>query len=103
MEVQAQYLQPGDYLRVTDATVTYVSASGLGIPSGKVRIDLVYANGNQRTTYWGKYTEISVERECRTCQMPEQIKPSHDGSPRCESGSIASGGKNAHCTCDVCF
>jgi hypothetical protein len=39
---------------------------------------------------------------CPTCAQPG-MKPSHKGSPRCESGSIASGGKNAHCTCDVCF
>ena len=29
--------------------------------------------------------------------------PSHDGKERCESGSIASGGKNSHCACDTCF
>ena len=29
--------------------------------------------------------------------------PSHSGSSRCESGSIASGGDNSHCSCDVCF
>jgi DnaJ-class molecular chaperone len=41
-------------------------------------------------------------RECPTCAQPG-MKPSHNGSPRCQSGSIASGGKNAHCTCDVCW
>jgi len=29
--------------------------------------------------------------------------PTHNGSKNCESGSIASGGDIAHCTCDVCF
>lgn len=29
--------------------------------------------------------------------------PRHDGSRFCESGSIASGGKRAHCSCDVCY
>ena len=29
--------------------------------------------------------------------------PSHNGSRGCESGSIASGGTHAHCTCDACF
>jgi hypothetical protein len=29
--------------------------------------------------------------------------PSHSGSPKCESGSIASGGHISHCTCDTCF
>lgn len=44
---------------------------------------------------------------CPTC---EEIKtkykgfgPRHDGSRYCESGSIASGGTNAHCSCDLCF
>lgn len=41
-------------------------------------------------------------RVCPTCALPG-TKPSHDGSPRCQSGSIASGGKNAHCSCGVCF
>jgi DNA-damage-inducible protein D len=27
----------------------------------------------------------------------------HDGSPNCTSGSIASGGTIAHCTCDYCY
>jgi len=39
---------------------------------------------------------------CQTCQY-EGMKPSHDGSNNCESGSIASGGNKSHCTCDVCF
>ncbi len=29
--------------------------------------------------------------------------PSHEGSKLCESGSIASGGTIAHCSCDTCF
>jgi hypothetical protein len=37
---------------------------------------------------------------CPSCQ---KFGPSHDGSSRCESGSIASGGAKSHCTCDVCF
>jgi len=53
-------------------------------------------------------TAQSPYREgCPTC---EEIRtkykgfgPRHDGSPHCESGSIASGGQNAHCSCDFCF
>jgi len=29
--------------------------------------------------------------------------PPHNGSSICQSGSIASGGKYSHCTCDLCF
>ncbi len=44
---------------------------------------------------------------CKTCleiaNKHGGFGPWHDGSKRCESGSIASGGKIAHCTCDTCF
>ena len=39
---------------------------------------------------------------CEMCKN-KGMRPTHDGSPRCESGSIASGGTVEHCTCDVCF
>lgn len=41
--------------------------------------------------------------KCPTCELPGSMKPSHDGSRNCKSGSIASGGTKPHCTCDVCF
>jgi len=45
--------------------------------------------------------------DCQTCQdIHEKHKgfgPTHDGSKSCLSGSIASGGKRSHCTCDWCF
>lgn len=31
------------------------------------------------------------------------MAPSFEGSRKCESGSIASGGDRWHCTCDRCF
>jgi len=40
---------------------------------------------------------------CSTCASPETFKPSHFGMSSCQSGSIRSGGRNAHCTCDTCF
>lgn len=40
-------------------------------------------------------------RDCSGCR--DKSGPSHDGSVRCKSGSIASGGKNAHCSCDTCY
>ncbi len=39
--------------------------------------------------------------DCTMCLDPNA--PSHHGSPNCESGSIASGGKIEHCSCDICF
>ena len=40
---------------------------------------------------------------CQMCITTKNSGPRHNGSKRCESGSIASGGKNSHCTCDTCF
>jgi len=44
--------------------------------------------------------------DCNLCQAIHAgggFGPSHDGSTHCESGSLASGGTHAHCTCDTCF
>lgn len=43
--------------------------------------------------------------KCRSysCATPPKPGPNHDGSKACESGSIASGGPRAHCTCDTCY
>lgn len=35
--------------------------------------------------------------------VPRPPGPSRNGSPRCRSGSIASGGTREYCTCDTCF
>lgn len=42
--------------------------------------------------------------KCPACvHIGDGFGPSHNGSRRCESGSIASGGNRAHCSCDTCF
>lgn len=45
---------------------------------------------------------LGFDPECPGC-LETGMRPSHNGSRSCESGSLASGGKNAHCTCDTCF
>lgn len=42
---------------------------------------------------------IVMEEGCETCAELARgsFGPSHDPSPRCESG------KRPHCTCDICF
>ncbi len=40
--------------------------------------------------------------DCPSCKNTG-MQPSHTGSRRCESGSIASGGLKSHCSCDSCF
>lgn len=45
-----------------------------------------------------------VEAACVTCaQIGAGFGPSHEGSPLCRCGSLASGGHRAHCACDTCF
>lgn len=39
--------------------------------------------------------------ECR--QIGAGMGPSHRGRATCESGSLASGGERAHCSCGICF
>lgn len=47
---------------------------------------------------------IANTDECSLCvSIGKGIGPSHMGSSRCESGSLASGGIRSHCTCDSCF
>jgi hypothetical protein len=40
--------------------------------------------------------------ECAGCRHTG-MNPSHRGSKRCQSGSVASGGTRTHCSCDTCF
>jgi len=44
----------------------------------------------------------TLKESCRVCAV-DGYGPSHDGSTGCWSGSLASGGSRAHCTCDTCF
>jgi hypothetical protein len=39
---------------------------------------------------------------CSICFSGIANEHNHKGSPFCEEGSIASGGKWAHCQCDTC-
>ena len=39
--------------------------------------------------------------DCRECILLSSA--THLGSRNCRSGSIASGGTRAHCTCSICF
>ena len=42
---------------------------------------------------------------CETCLSIKngEFGPTHKGSAHCQSGSIASGGTKAHCSCEECF
>lgn len=64
IKVQAQYLQPGDIVGSGEKVIN-VSA-GVRTPKGKIDVKLgKYLNSDHeyfRTSQWGKYTMINVER-----------------------------------------
>jgi hypothetical protein len=68
-----------------------------------------YPVGSSEAFAWQSgYVEGHAKREaCPTCKYIREecggFGPRHDGSPNCESGSIASGGKVEHCSCSICF
>lgn len=52
--------------------------------------------------------KLRMAEEKRTCKACAEYSasgfgPRHEGSTGCKSGSLASGGNVAHCTCDTCF
>lgn len=60
LKVQAQHLQPGDIVGSGEKVIGIVLNS-TQFPSSKVRIGLENEK-HTRITYWGKYTEINIER-----------------------------------------
>ena len=74
-----------------------------------------WEHGDHKMSVWFVPTDMRVMREgdpvpwavysCSGCapHMAGGLAPSHRGSSRCESGSLASGGTTAHCSCDTCF
>ena len=64
MRVQAQHLESGDI--VGSGEVIYgVVRAGINIPTGKVMVTL-NDGAKRRTSFWGKYTLIGIERITRT-------------------------------------
>ena len=60
LKVQAQHLQPGDIVG-SGEDVCQIQVNGINIPIGKVFVGL-NKNGRFRSSFWGKYTMINVER-----------------------------------------
>ncbi len=60
LRIQAQHLQPGDIVG-SGETIAAVIVNSISHPSSKVRVVLESGN-DQRSSLWGKYTMINVER-----------------------------------------
>lgn len=61
IKVQAQHLKVGDIVG-SGETVTAVHVNSIHIPTTKVQVSLEKGD-KKRSTFWSKYTEITVERE----------------------------------------
>lgn len=70
------------------------------IPSIPVIVSDVVDMGFER--WEAEVIAEAVSEYCPSCAKGG-FQPTHNGSRSCESGSIASGGDNSHCSCDVCF
>jgi len=68
--------------------------------------NVVYGSGEYYIdgAMYVKYEVIEIYRPDKL-QHTDGFKhgPSNAGSPQCKSGSIASGGLRAYCTCDICY
>lgn len=61
LRIQAQHLQVGDIVG-SGEVVEAIRSAGLDLPTGKAMI--VLSKGDRsRTSYWGKYTYVGVNRE----------------------------------------
>jgi hypothetical protein len=60
LRIQVQHLQVGDIVG-SGEVVKAVRSAGLDLPKGKSMVVLSNGKGS-RTSYWGKYTTIGVER-----------------------------------------
>ena len=59
LKVQAQHLQPGDIVGSGEKIIG--TSRGLRVSNGKINVTLG-KDGKRRTSQWGKYTEINIER-----------------------------------------
>lgn len=68
---------------------------------GVSKILIVETNGDV-SEYRVASTPEATKTVCPACEIGIASKQNHAGSPFCENGSLASGGRYAHCQCDVC-
>lgn len=66
LKVQAQYLQPGDIVG-SGEVVSGIVYSSTKFPSSKIQVwldsrDKLTDQLKTRSTYWGKYTDINIQR-----------------------------------------
>lgn len=68
----------------------------------KCGTERVLQSGSTSTEIRVKKTECEHKNTCAACEVGWASAQNHHGSQFCENGSLASGGKYAHCQCDTC-
>ena len=62
----------------------------------------VIQSGNSSTEIRVQKVDCSHTNHCAICETGWASAQNHHGSQFCENGSVASGGRYAHCQCDIC-
>lgn len=62
----------------------------------------VIQSGNSSTEIRVQKEDCSHTNHCAICEIGWASAQNHHGSQFCENGSVASGGRYAHCQCDIC-
>jgi hypothetical protein len=62
----------------------------------------VVVNGTSGTEIRIAKNDCEHAHRCAVCETKLATRENHFGSPFCENGSLAAGGRYAHCQCDIC-
>lgn len=68
----------------------------------KCGTERVLQEGNTSTEIRVTKADCEHKNHCVVCEIGWASPTNHHGSPFCDNGSLASGGKYAHCQCDTC-
>jgi hypothetical protein len=100
-DVMAAHGIAGGMKLVTDYVVAQANGRQMMVAE---RVYKGYGPGCSETNHVGTCTcDLPPTCKVEGCTYSSQYGPTHDGSSYCKSGSIASGGTRAHCSCDYCY
>lgn len=68
----------------------------------KCGAERVLQDGNTHTEIRVTKDECDHTNTCAVCDSGWASVVNHYGSPFCENGALASGGRYSHCQCDIC-
>ena len=77
VQVQAQYLQPGDVVSF-DRRIISVQTQGTKVPSGKCFVTYERSNGVRSVATWNKTTKITARRPLRCKSTQSAATPASE-------------------------